>query len=257
MVQTRLMIKAIFIDLDNTLLETQALYNAAEADLQHLIEGLSGARANDVAEEIQRRKLVLFDQYGYDPAMLPRAYEEALIAFVPSATDDDILHAHQLGRRIFEEEARLKEGVEESVRLLADHFLLYLVTVGDEAVQRRRIETLPFRDLFAGLFIVPDKNADTYRTVLRHCQCAPDEAIMIGDSLKSDIIPAVEAGLTAMHIPGDNWHGREMQGLEAPREGVTTHIHLRAAVEFLIAPETREPQQTPQKAPLQRRHPRP
>jgi putative hydrolase of the HAD superfamily len=251
------MIKAVLIDLDNTLLETQALYNAAEADLQHLIEARSGARASDVADEIQRRKLVLFDQYGYDPAMLPRAYEEALIAFVPTASDDDILHAHQLGYRIFEEEARLKEGVEESIRLLADHFLLYLVTVGDEAVQRRRIETLPFRDLFTELFIVPDKNADTYRAVLRHCQCTPDEAVMIGDSLKSDIIPAVEAGLTAIHIPGSNWHGREMQGLTAPRNGVTTHSHLRDAVDFLIAPETREPWHAPLKAPLPRRRPGP
>ena len=245
------MIKAVLIDLDNTLLETQALYTAAEADLQHLIEALSGARASDVADEIQRRKLSLFERYGYDPGMLPRAFEEALIAFVPAANDDDILHAHQLGERIFQEEARLKEGVTEAVRILAEHFVLYLVTVGNEDVQIQRIETLPFRDLFKEIFIVPDKNADTYRIVLRQCNLAPDEAVMIGDSLKSDIIPAVEAGLTAIHIPGENWHGREMHGLEAPRERFFKHTSLRDAADFLIAPPT-DPERAPQKKSLPR-----
>lgn len=245
------MIKAVLIDLDNTLLETQALYTAAETDLQRLIEARSGARGDDVADEIQRRKLTLFDHYGYDPAMLPRAYEEALIAFVPDAGDEDILHARRLGCRIFEEEARLKEGVEDSIRRLAENFILYIVTVGDDAVQRKRIDTLPFRDVFTDLFIVQDKNVETYRYVLQRGRHAPDEAVMIGDSLKSDIIPAVEAGLIAIHIPGDNWAGREMQGLEVPRERVIQHRSLRDAVDYLLSPPPAP------KAPLQRRPPRP
>jgi putative hydrolase of the HAD superfamily len=248
------MIKAVLIDLDNTLLETQALYTAAEADLQRLIEARSGAPGDTVALEIQRRKLALFEHYGYDPAMLPRAYEEALTAFVPAASGEDLLHARRLGFRIFEEEARLKEGVEESIRLLAEKFILYIVTVGDDAVQRKRIDTLPFRDLFAGLFIVPDKNADTYRGVLQRGNHAPEEAVMIGDSLKSDIIPAVEAGLTAIHIPGDNWAGHEMQGLEPPRERVVRRRSLREAVDYLLSPA---PERPAPKAPLRRRAPRP
>jgi putative hydrolase of the HAD superfamily len=250
------MIKAVLIDLDNTLLETQALYTAAEADLALQIHALSGADPCDIADEIQQRKLTLFDRYGYDPAMLPRAYEESLIAFVPSATDDDILHAHRLGFRIFEEEARLKEGVEDAVRLLAERFILYIVTVGDDAVQRKRIDTLPFRDVFSGMFIVPDKDADTYRTVLRMCSQAAEETVMIGDSLKSDIIPAVEAGLSAIHIPGENWAGREMQGLEAPAERAVQCASLRDAVDYLLNLEV-EPERTVRKAPLSRRPPRP
>lgn len=249
------MIKAVLIDLDNTLLETQALYTAAEGDLAQFILALSPAEPQGVAEEIQRRKLVLFDQYGYDPEMLPKAFEQALVHFVPAATDDDILEARRLGRRIFEQEARLKDGVEEAVHELADNFALYLVTVGDETVQRSRIATLPFRDAFRDTFIVPDKNEQTYVSVLARCECAPHEAVMIGDSLKSDIIPAAAAGLTAIHIPGDNWHGREMQGLELPPERVVTYRTLREATNSLVIAQAKDAPLFTPKAPLARRPP--
>ncbi len=229
------MIKTVLIDLDNTLLETQALYSAAEARLQDYILARVAADPRAVAGEIQRRKLALFEEYGYDPAMLPRAYEETLVHFVPAANDNDILAARSFGLHIFEAEARLKDGAEEAIRRLSEHFTLCIVTVGDDMVQRRRIDALPFRDVFRELFIVPEKKPQTYASVLARLDCSPGEAVMIGDSLMSDIIPAVEAGLTAIHIPTENWTERETQGLELPKGRVALHASLSDAADFLVA----------------------
>ncbi|MEZ0225589.1 MAG: HAD family hydrolase [Alphaproteobacteria bacterium] len=247
----------MLLDLDNTLLNTQELYVAAEADLARLILARADADPKVVADEIQRRKLKLFDVYGYNPAMLPQAFEEALVRFVPAASSDDILQARGLGRRIFEEEAEIKEGAEEALRLLAPHFALYLVTVGDEETQQRRIATLPCSELFLEKFIVADKTPDTYSMVLSRGKYAPEEAVMIGDSLKSDIIPAVKAGLTAIHIPANNWHGREMQGFDLPAERAVMRPSLRAAVDFLMAQQNIGPAPAKTFFPRQSRGPRP
>jgi putative hydrolase of the HAD superfamily len=251
------MIKAVLLDLDNTLLNTQELYMAAEADLARLIMSLAKADPADVADEIQRRKLTLFDVYGYDPGMLPQAFEEALIKFAPAASAENILQARSLGRRIFEEEAEIKEGAEDALRRLSGSFALYLVTVGDEETQQRRIASLSCADVFRDKFIVADKTAETYLMVLSRSECAPHEAVMIGDSLKSDIIPAVDAGLMAIHIPANNWHGREMQGYELPQERAVTHRTLREAVDFLVS--LQGPPPAPDRLPQHRgnRGPRP
>lgn len=253
------MIRVVLLDLDNTLLNTQELYVAAEADLARLILARAPADPSDVADEIQRRKLTLFDVYGYDPAMLPQAFEEALINFVPAASSDDILQARGLGRRIFEEEAEIKEGAEEALRRLSGNFALYLVTVGDEETQQKRIATLSCGALFRETFIVADKTPETYQMVLSRSECAPDDAVMIGDSLKSDIIPAVQAGLKAIHIPANNWHGREMQGYELPAERAVTYLSLRDAVDFLMSLQGAEQAPAPRKTPPPRRNggPRP
>lgn len=247
------MIKAVLLDLDNTLLNTQELYVAAEADLARLILARAKADPAEVADEIQQRKLTLFEVYGYDPAMLPQAFEEALVNFVPAASSDDILRARDLGRRIFEEEAEIKAGAEDALRRLSGNFQLYLVTVGDEETQQRRIAALRCSDVFREMFIVADKTPETYRMVLRRGECAPDEAVMIGDSLKSDIIPAVEAGLTAIHIPAVNWHGREMQGYELPPERAVAYASLHEAVDFLMSLQDAEPAPDLMKTPPPRR----
>ncbi|TAL37292.1 MAG: HAD family hydrolase [Alphaproteobacteria bacterium] len=252
MLNTCPMIKAVLFDLDNTLLNTQELYVAAEADLTRMILSLAKADLAEVAAEIQRRKLTLFDVYGYDPAMLPQAFEEALINFAPAASADDILQARALGRRIFEEEAEIEAGAEDALRRLSGNFTLYLVTVGDEETQQRRIAALSCGDVFREKFIVSDKTRETYLAVLSRSECAPDEAVMIGDSLKSDIIPAVQAGMTAIHIPANNWHGREMQGYELPQERAVTHRSLSEAVDFLLSLQDAEAAPAPEALPRHR-----
>jgi putative hydrolase of the HAD superfamily len=173
--------------------------------------------------------------------MLPHAFEDTLLRFVPDATLEETLAARRLAERVYEEEARIKDGVIEALGLLADHFALYLVTVGDEAVQRRRIETLPCRELFSDMIIVSDKTTEVYRSVLERGPFQPGEAVMIGDSLRSDVLPALEAGLFAVHIPADNWRAREMQGVEIPGERFARHGSLLEAARFLTGQQVPAP----------------
>lgn len=247
------MVKAILIDMDNTLIETQLLYAEAHLGLARFIAGLAPHDIDAVVAVTKKNEVALFAQYGYGAELLPQAFELTLKHYVSDATPDEIRYARELAMTVFRTEAQLKEGVAEAIECLADHFPLYLVTVGDDKVQNDRIAALPFRHLFAGTFVVSEKDVAAYERVLEAIALEPHETIMIGDSIRSDIIPTVTLGMSAIYIEADNWHAHEAQGHGLPTERVIRHVHLLDAAEDVIrtyimnnkAPEAPKPQTPP------------
>ncbi len=141
---------------------------------------------------------------------------------------------------VYTRSARVIPGVTQAIENMARHFDLYILTAGEPAAQQRRIDALPFKSLFKGTFPVPEKTPETYAALLKKLGLQPHEVVMIGDSLKSDIIPSVAAGLSAIHIPHANWVGREMAGLKMPETTLATVFnHMSSAAAHLIASAAR------------------
>jgi putative hydrolase of the HAD superfamily len=209
--------KAVFIDMDNTLIETQVIYKKAARDLTAMIQSCGDFDAADINRILNERQLKLIETMRFDAAMLPLSYEQTLRHFVPDATETEISFVHNIARNVYATEAAVKEGVEDAIRLLAQHYDLYLVTVGDMNVQRARVDVLPFKDVFTGIFIVEEKETETYIDVLSKTGAVAHETVMIGDSLRSDIIPAHAAGLCVIHIPAENFAVREAHGHDLPQ----------------------------------------
>lgn len=228
-------IKAVFVDMDNTLIETQALYEAAHDALVDFIDGYGTFEQGEILAAVRARETALYDVYGYGREMLPHAFEDTLRHYVPDAKPEDVKTVRDMAQKVYSSVAAVKDGAAEALLRLASRFTVYLVTVGDETVQQPRIDALPFKDLFAKTFIVAAKNTDTYKSILAETGTDPAAATMIGDSLVSDIKPAIDAGMTAVYVPAQNWAGREMQGASLPDNVPVKQTILDAA--YFIAPQ--------------------
>ena len=116
------------------------------------------------------------------------------------------------------------------------HYRQFIVNEPKE----RLVAALPFRHLFRDVFVVEDKNAGVYAAALAKTGLKGEDAVMIGDSLKSDIIPARKNGMEAIHVAALNWHGREMAGQTLP-EGAHAAPSITAAVDDVVARFARTP----------------
>lgn len=230
------MIKAVLLDMDNTLIATQDLFEEAHDRLTAFIAARAKTPPAESLATVRRFEVELFASFGYGTGMLPQAFENALLTYAPQSSADDIAAVRGMASDVYTRPARVISGVPQALEKLAKHFDLYILTAGEPEAQQRRIDALPFKNLFRGTFPVPEKTPETYAVLLKKLGLQPHEVVMIGDSLKSDIIPSVAAGLSAIHIPHANWTGREMAGLKMPESTLATVFnHMSGAAEKLIA----------------------
>ena len=133
-----------------------------------------------------------------------------------TAMIQDILAA---GRVLLAHPVELFDGVEETLERLANIGPLVLVTKGDLLHQESKLAASGLGDLFSGIEIVSDKKVDTFRTLFARHGIAPEQAVMAGDSMRSDILPALEAGAWAAFIPQEGaWsHERAQPPIGAAR----------------------------------------
>lgn len=191
---------AIGFDADDTLWRHEDFYHQTE---ERLLAQL--AEHGDPAEltlrllEIERRNLPLYG-YGvkaFTLSMIEMAIE-ASGGRAPGALIEDILAA---GRELLRHPIEVLPHVRETLAELAGAYRLILITKGDLFDQERKLEESGLGDFFDAIEIVSDKKAATYtRLFTRHADGA-DRAMMVGNSLKSDVIPAIEAGGWGVHVP--------------------------------------------------------
>jgi putative hydrolase of the HAD superfamily len=116
----------------------------------------------------------------------------------------DIEHVVQLGQRIASQPVTLIPDVAETVDYLAGRHDLMLVTKGHPEEQRLKIERSGLESRFMATAVVHEKAVDTYRAIVQERRLDPTRTWMIGNSPRSDINPALEAGLNAVFIPHEH-----------------------------------------------------
>ncbi len=118
------------------------------------------------------------------------------------------------------EPTELIDGVEETLRTVSGRHDLLLITKGDLFDQESKLARSGLGDLFGGVEILSEKNVDTYRGVFRRRGIRPQEFVMVGNSLRSDVVPVVTLGGHAVHIPYEvTWHHEEVPDEALPKEG--------------------------------------
>jgi putative hydrolase of the HAD superfamily len=98
---------------------------------------------------------------------------------------------------------QLLDGVDETVRLLAERYPLILVTKGDLMTQEQKVARSGLADLFTGVEIVSEKDPATYQRILTRHHVMPECFVMVGNSVKSDVLPVLEIGGRAVHVPAE------------------------------------------------------
>lgn len=197
------MIKAICLDMDDTLIVNQVLYTNAEFMLAGYLQNF-GVTPEDTFTVFAATEKTNYQTMGISIARFPLSFEMTLRHFVPDATPDMIATVRDMGERVFRTVADVKPGTTTALETLAKIAPLHIVTGGADHVQQFRIDNLPFKDKFNTFTIIAKKDVDVYHDVAKKLGLKPSEIIMIGDSLKSDVLPAVEAGMRAVWIEALN-----------------------------------------------------
>ena len=164
---------------------------------------LAGVADREVLEarlsEVERRNLRLYGYgvKGFTLSMIETAMD-LTDGQAPSAVIREILAA---GREMLSEPVEPLPGVDLALAQLSERYRLVLITKGDLLHQEQKLAASGLGDLFAAVEIVSEKDASTYERVFARHGTGAGEAAMCGNSMKSDILPALEAGSWAAHVP--------------------------------------------------------
>lgn len=193
-------IQLICIDADDTLWHNMRHFNATEDALVAMLQPFADAdvaREMLIACETRNLKHYGYGAKGFTLSMIETAAELAGEA-LSKALIMDILAA---GQALLSHPVLLFDDVEDTLKALAGRGRLVLVTKGDLLHQESKLAASGLGDLFSGIEIVSDKKADTFRRVAAQYGVPLEATIMAGDSMRSDIHPALEAGAWAAYIP--------------------------------------------------------
>jgi putative hydrolase of the HAD superfamily len=228
-------IKLILLDADDTLWHNMRHFDRAERAFADMLAPLADAGiARAALAHVEIRNLA---RYGYGAKSFTLSMIEAAIELggdaLPIATIHEILEA---GRELLSHPVELLDSVGETIEALSRLGELVLVTKGDLLHQEMKLAASGLGHHFSAVEIVSDKTVGTFRRLIQDRDLQPSEAIMAGDSLRSDILPAIEAGAWAAFVPHEiAWaHEHAPEPLEHPRyRGIGCLAELPALVEQL------------------------
>ncbi|HEX9095135.1 MAG TPA: HAD family hydrolase [Candidatus Dormibacteraeota bacterium] len=214
----------LLIDGDDTLWENNVYFEQAiEAFIDFLAHSsMSRDQVRAALDEVERINVQV---HGYGSASfttnLHQTYERLAER---DLQPQDIEHVLQLGRRIAGQPVRLLPDVEETVRELANRHDLMLLTKGQPEEQRLKIERSGLEAFFKATAVVHEKDEQTYRAIVVERQLDPSRTWMIGNSPRSDINPALAAGLSAVFIPhAHTWRLEKEEIVHADGRMLTVH----------------------------------
>jgi putative hydrolase of the HAD superfamily len=193
-------ITAVGLDADDTLWHNETIFRLTQARFLELVRDHADEPTTQARlAEVERRNLRLYGYgiKGFTLSMLETAME-LCDGEAPAHIVREILAA---GREMIAHPVETLPGVDEALAELAERYRLILITKGDLLDQERKLAASGLGDLFAAVEIVSEKDRGTYDRVFTRHGTGPAEAVMAGNSMKSDVLPALEAGAFAVHIP--------------------------------------------------------
>ena len=190
----------IGLDADDTLWQNEQYYRLTEEHFRGLLSDY--ATGDDVSArllEAEKRNLAHygFGIKGFTLSMIETALD-VTEGRAPGHVIGEIL---AIGRDLLSHPVETMPGVGDVLESLAGSHTLVLITKGDLFDQERKLAQSGLGDFFHAVEIVSDKNAATYRRLFSKHACAPEQAMMVGNSLKSDVVPALAVGAWGVFIP--------------------------------------------------------
>jgi putative hydrolase of the HAD superfamily len=198
----------LIFDGDDTLWRTMPLYTRAKVRFFSKMEQL-GFDRNEVETTFERRDSKNVDRWGFTVERFRRSMVEVLEEFVLVRNEiprprliEQISH---IATSVSRNKTRRIPCVYTTLRLLQTRYRLVLLTKGEYSLQERRVSESGLADFFASVFIVERKDRASFERICADLSLDVNSTWSIGDSLRSDIRPALAAGLGAFWIPQETW----------------------------------------------------
>lgn len=225
-------LKVIAFDADDTLfinetyfLETEEKFCALMSDyLSH--QGLSQELFK---VEIANLKLYGYGIKGYILSMIEAAMKISNNT-IPIEVIEKII---QYGKELLEKPIELLEGVDETLEALYGKYKLVVATKGDLLDQRRKLHNSGLGKYFHHIEVMSDKKEKDYDDLLQRLDVQPNEFLMIGNSLKSDVLPVLELGGYAVHIPFHTTWAHEKIDHEIQHENFHSFTNITEVVDLI------------------------
>ncbi|WP_293710908.1 HAD family hydrolase [uncultured Parabacteroides sp.] len=193
-------IQVIGFDADDTLWVNETYFLETEQKLRLLLSPYVDSET--VSAELFRTESRNMPLYGYGVKAYILSVLETAIRItngkVPASVLQQIL---TLGKEQLTKPVELLDGVEETLNALVGRYRLIVVTKGDLLDQEQKLRRSGIEHLFHHVEIMSDKTDREYHSLLNHLDIRPEEFLMIGNSLRSDILPPLQLGSYAIHVP--------------------------------------------------------
>lgn len=223
-------IDVIALDADDTLWVNETYFREAEEKFAELLDGYE--TKNKIDQELFKTEMQNLAAYGYGVkgfmlSMIQSALELSNYR-IEQKTIEEII---EIGKKMIEKPIELLDGVEETLQVLSSKYKLILATKGDLLDQERKLEKSNLIKYFHHIEVLSEKKPENYRKLLKHLDITPSKFLMIGNSLKSDVLPLLEIGAKAIHVPFHTTWQHEI--VEHNGNGYTTVSKLTDIIKML------------------------
>ena len=207
---------------DDTLWHSESHFVDAHSRFVALVSPYVDGDPRVIDERVVATERANLAIYGYGAKAFTLSLIESAIDLTGGrVTSAEISAILDVGKRLLDQPVELLDGVDEVVTRLADDgYRLIVVTKGDLFHQEAKVAGSGLADRFARVEIVSEKDVSTYRRVMGEAGVAPENFLMIGNSVRSDILPVVELGGHAAHLPYVyTWELEHVADADAERMG--------------------------------------
>jgi len=194
------LIKVIAFDADDTLWENETFFRESENEFCNLLKDyISG---EELIKELLKVEHKNISSYGYGIKGFMLSMIETAIEVSNGKVSNEIIQSiMQIGNKMLSKSVEILEGVNDVLENLHPKYILVVLTKGDLLDQERKLNKSNLQKYFHHVEIVSEKNETDYQRILNQLEIEAHEFLMIGNSLKSDIIPVLNVGGHAFHIP--------------------------------------------------------
>lgn len=231
-------IRVIGFDADDTLWVNEPYYREAEDSFIRLISGYGVQE--DIASALFKTEMANLELYGYGIKAFMLSLVECAIELTRGRVRaDTISKIIGIGKQMLQRPIELLDNVPAVLRSLSPHYRLIVATKGDLLDQEGKMHRSGITSFFHHVEVMSDKKEEQYRLLLDHLDIEPSEFLMIGNSMKSDILPVLELGSAAIHVPfHTTWAHEEVDS--EPATGRFYRVNgLKEVLELIPVPVSR------------------
>jgi len=201
-------LKVIAFDADDTLFVNEPYFEETEKKFCVLMEDYLSHQS--LSQELFRTEIENLPVYGYGIKAYILSMIEAAMKISNNTISIEIVEKIiQYGKELLEKPIELLDGVEETLKQLHGKYKLVVATKGDLKDQQRKLHDSGLGKYFHHIEVMSDKQVLDYQKLIGRLEIKPDEFFMIGNSLKSDVLPVLQMGGYAVHVPFHNTWAHE------------------------------------------------
>jgi len=222
-------IKVIAFDADDTLWVNETYFRDAEHQFAQLLSAYE--TENTIDQELFKMEMKNLSIYGYGIKGFVLSMVESAIELSNGNISNKVLsEILNLGKQMIEMPVELLEGIEDVLENLSKKYRLLVLTKGDLLDQERKLEKSGLTKYFHHVEVMSDKKEKNYKDLLEHLEIDVSEFLMIGNSLRSDILPIINIGGKAIHVP---FHTTWQHEQVSPQEESSAYDVVKSIKEVL------------------------